>query len=111
MEATAPRAETAVAVVTLALAGCAALVLGVADAIGVVSDSDEALFIAAQILGWTLLAWATLFGGLGAIQLGRRLGSRQVPALADILLDAAGAAVIVAVIWAHPLWGSGSGFA
>ena len=111
MEATRSRPETAVAVAALALAVSAALVLGVADAIGFVSDSAEALFIAAQILGWILLAWATLVGGLGAIQLGRRLVSRQSPALLDVLLIAAGAAVIVAVICAHPLWGSGSGSA
>jgi MFS superfamily sulfate permease-like transporter len=96
-------------VATLALAGSAALVLGVGDAIGYMSASAEALFIATQLLGWTLLAWATILGGLGAIQLLRRLVSRQSPAWPDVLLHVAGAAVIVAVICTHPLWGSGSG--
>jgi hypothetical protein len=110
MEATPSRPETTVAVATLALAGSAALVLGVGDTIGFMSDSAETLFIAAQILGWTLLTWATILGGLGAIQLVRQLVSRQSPALPAVLLLAVGAAVIVTVICTHPLWGSGSGY-
>lgn len=109
MEATRSRFETTVAVATLALAGSAALVFGVGDAIGFMSASAEALFVAAWILGWTLLAWAMIFGGLGAIQLVRRLVSRRSPAWPEVLLLVAGAAVIVAVICTHPLGGSGSG--
>ncbi len=36
----------------------AAVAFGVGDAIGFMSGSAEALFVATWILGWTLLAWA-----------------------------------------------------
>ncbi|GAA3511569.1 hypothetical protein GCM10022262_39630 [Georgenia daeguensis] len=111
MEGTRTSPETVVAVATLALAGAAAIVLGVGDTIGFMSDSAETLFIAAQIVGWTLLAWATILGGLGAVQLLRRLVSRNRPALPAVLLLVVGAAVIVAVASTHLLWGSGSGSA
>lgn len=94
---------------TLALACSAALVLGVGDAIGFMSATAEALFIAAAILGWTLLAWATILGGLGTIQLVRRFVARRGPTWPEVLLLVAGVAVIGAVILGHPLWGSGSG--
>jgi len=109
MEAARPRFEMTAAVAALALAGTAALVLGVADAIGFRSAGAEAVFLAASILGWTLLAWATILGGLGAFQLVHRLVSGRSAAWPDVLLLVAGTAVIVAVISTHPLWGSGSG--
>ncbi|TRW44610.1 hypothetical protein [Georgenia yuyongxinii] len=109
MEATRSRFEMTVGVATLAPAVSAALVFGVGDAIGFMSDSAEALFTVAWILGWALLVWATILGGLGAIQLVRRLVSRRRPAWTEVLLLVAGAAVIVAVTSTNPLVGSGSG--
>jgi hypothetical protein len=109
MEAIRSRPETTVAVATLVLAGSGAIVLTIGDAVGFLSARAEALFIVAQILGWTLVAWAMILGGLGGMQLVRRLVVRQGPAWRDVLLLFAGAAVIVAVIWTHRLWGSGSG--
>jgi hypothetical protein len=96
-------------VVPLALAGSAALVLGAGDAIGFRSAGAEALFVAAWVLGWTLLAWAAVLGGVCALGLARRLVARRGPAWPEVVLVVAGAAVIIAVISAHPLWGSGSG--
>ncbi|MFD1504786.1 hypothetical protein FE374_11740 [Georgenia yuyongxinii] len=104
-----PQTVGTVGVATLALAVSAALVFGVGDAIGFMSASAEALFVVSWILGWALLVWAMILGGLGAVQLVRRLVSRRSPAWSEVLLLVAGAAVIVAVIWTHPPVGSGSG--
>ncbi|WP_369135428.1 hypothetical protein [Modestobacter sp. I12A-02662] len=96
-------------VVTLALAGSAALVLGAGDAIGFRSAGAEALLTIAWLLGWTLLAWATVLGGVCAVGLVRRLVAWRGAAWSEVSLVVVGAAVIVAVISTHPLWGSGSG--
>jgi hypothetical protein len=96
-------------VATLVLAGSAALLFAVGDAIGFRSAGAEALFVASWLLGWTLLAWATILGGVCAVGLVRRLVSRRGPAWPEVALSVAGAAVVLAVIWTHPLWGSGSG--
>lgn len=87
----------------------AAVVFAVGDAIGFRTDGAEALFVVSWVFGWTLLAWATMLGGLGAGQLVRGFVSRRRPARSEVLLLVAGAAVIVAVVWTHPAWGSGSG--
>ena len=97
------------AVAALALAGSAALLLGAADAIGFTSESAESLFTLAWLLGWTLLSWAVVVVGFCAAHLVRRLASRRSPARSEVLLLAAGTALVVAVVRAHPLWGSGSG--
>jgi hypothetical protein len=96
-------------VVTLALAAGAAVAFGVGDAIGFMSDSAEALFVATWILGWTLLAWAMILAGFGVLRLVRGLVSQRSPSWSELLLLVAGAAVIIAVVWTHPLGGSGSG--
>ncbi len=103
------RSRTTPAAVALALGVSAALVFGAGDAIHSTSGGAEALLVAAWVFGWTLLIWATIFGGLGAIQLVRGLAARRSPARSEVLLLLACAAVIVAVAWTHPLWGSGSG--
>lgn len=109
MEATRSRRATPVAVATLALAGSAALAFGAGDMIGFIDAGAEALFVATWILGWTLLAWATILGGLGVIQLVCRLVSRRSAGWSDILVLVAGVAVVVAVTCSHPLGGTGSG--
>ncbi|WP_432492193.1 hypothetical protein [Kineococcus auxinigenes] len=93
----------------LALAGCAALALGAAEVVGFTSESAEQLFTALWVLGWVLLAWAVVIGGTCVVQLVRRLVRRRGTAWPEALLLVAGAAVVVAVVRAHPLWGSGSG--
>jgi hypothetical protein len=80
VEAARSDALTTGAVATLVLAGSAALVFGVGEAIGFSSAGAEALFVAAWVLGWTLLAWATILGGVCAVGLVRRLVSRRGPA-------------------------------
>ena len=97
------------AVATLALAGSAAVVLGVGDAIGFRTDGAEAVFVGAWVLGWTLLVWAAILAGVGAVRLVRRLVARRDTAPSEVVLVVAGAALVVGVISAHPLWGSGSG--
>ena len=100
---------TAGAIAALALAGFAALLLGLGDRIGFGSAGTEALFVAVWLLGWTLLSWASILGGIGVTQLVRRLVSGTNPAWSEGMLVVAGAAAVIVVISAHPLWGSGSG--
>ncbi|GAA4969250.1 hypothetical protein [Kineococcus glutinatus] len=108
MAATRSEELTTGAVTTLVLAGSAALALGAADAIGFTTENAEAVFTVVVLLGWTLLVWAAIVGGLCVVQLLRRLLTRRAPAWPGVLLLGAGVAVIVAVVGAHPLWGSGS---
>jgi hypothetical protein len=93
----------------LALAGCAALLLAVGDAIGFVSPSAEAVFTVMFVVGWVFLAWATIVGGAVLIHLIRVVAVGRRPALIETLLVVATAAVIAGVIFTHPLAGSGSG--
>jgi hypothetical protein len=99
----------AAGVAALALASSAALVLGVGDVVGFRGASAEALFVTSWLLGWTLMFWAVIFGGVGAVQLGRQLVSRRLGAWSDVALVVAGFAVVVVVSTIHPLWGSGAG--
>ena len=94
----------------LALAGCAALLLAVGDVIGFVSQSNDAVFILLWIVGWVLLAWATIIGGAVLVHLiFRAINFRRRPALIETVLVVAFAVVIAGVIYSHPLVGSGTG--
>lgn len=97
------------AVPTLVLAGSAALAFEAGEMIGFIDARAEMLFAAAWILGWTLLAWATILGGFGAVQLVRRLVSHRGAAWPEILLLVVGVTVVVALICRHPLGGTGTG--
>lgn len=103
------------AVLTLALAGGAALLIGVADAVGFRTQRAESLFTPAWVLGWALLVWAVIIGTVCVIHLGHRLLARRrrapTPAGTGIrlLLLISSAVVITAVVWRHPWWGSGAG--
>lgn len=93
----------------LALAGGGALSLAVADGIGFLSPSTEAVFTLLFIAGWVLLAWAAIVGGVVAVHLVRAAAGRRRPALIDTVLVLATVAVIAGVVHAHPLTGSSSG--
>ncbi|GAB7191327.1 hypothetical protein NUM3379_20340 [Kineococcus sp. NUM-3379] len=96
------------AVATLVLAASAALLFAVADAVAHLHPGADAPFVILWLLGWTLLAWAVLVGGLVAVRLLHRLLAWRGPAWSEVLPLVAGAAVVVTVICTHPLWGSGS---
>lgn len=85
---------------TLALASTAGVVLGV----GSTSDPLASL---SWLVGWTLLGWAAVAGVAGVVGLLRRRAATPV----EVGLLAAGLVVLVAVVAAHPPWGSGSGTA
>ena len=103
------RARPLAAGVALALAGCAALLLAVGDAIGFVDPTTEAVFTLSWIVGWMLLAWSTIVGGAVLVYLIYGVASRRRTALSEIVLVVATAAVIATAVWAHPLAGSGTG--
>ena len=109
METTRSEPQATAAVATAALAGSSALVLGVGDAVGFTSERAETLFTTASILGWTLLVWAAVLGGLSVVQLVRRLASRSGTSRSEVVWIIAGAAIIVGVIATHPVVGTGSG--
>jgi len=94
---------------TLALAVSAALVLAVGDTIGSTSAGAEAAFVPLWLLGWTLLVWAVLVGGLSALHICRRLTSSRPTGWSDVVVLVAGACVIAVAVHGHPLWGSGAG--
>jgi hypothetical protein len=94
---------------SLALAGSAAVILTLADAIGFASETAEVLFVPAWISGWALLVWAAALGGICAIRLVLRLVVGRGTAPSDALILAAAAAVVVVIVSTHHLWGAGSG--
>jgi hypothetical protein len=91
------------------LAGCAALSFAVGDAIGFVTRRAEAVSTLSWLVGWVFLAWATIVGGAVAVHVIRAVALRRRPTLVQTVLVVATAAVIVGLIWAHPLFGSGAG--
>jgi hypothetical protein len=95
--------------VALALAGCAALSLILGDAIGFGSPGAEAVSTPLWILGWVLLAWATIVGAAASVLLIRAAALRRRPALIEAALIVATVVVIAGVIWSHPLAGTGTG--
>lgn len=105
-----PRSGAAVPAVALAMAGGAAIALGVADAVwfGIPTADGPGLALL-YIVGWALLVWAVLVGLVGLVHLVRsgRAGRRPTPV--EVVLLAAAAAVVVGVLLAHPLIGSGHG--
>ena len=105
------RSAAVAAGVALALAGCSALLLALGDAIGFVNPGTEAVFTLSWIVGWMLLAWATMVVGAVLVYLIRGVASRRRPPLIEAVLVFATAAIIGGVVWAHPLAGSGAGAA
>lgn len=110
METTQPDSPpTGPAAVALALAACAALSFAVGDATGFLTPSAEAVFTLSWMVGWGLLAWATIVAGVASVHLLHGVASRRRLALIDAVLVVATVGVIVVVIRTHPLVGSGAG--
>lgn len=103
------RSTSVAAGVALALAGCAALTFAVGDAVGFLSPGAEAVATLSWLVGWMLLAWATFVGGAVLVHLVRAVALRRRPALVEVVLVLATAAVIAGVIVTYPPAGSGSG--
>ena len=109
MEHAQPRDTIAAPISALALAAGAALLFGVGDAVGFLSDAAEDVFIATWLLGWVLLAWAVIISGGYAVVLGMRLSSKRSVSPWGVAVLSAAVALIAVVVATHPLWGSGSG--
>lgn len=94
----------------LAMAAGAAIALAVADAIwfGTPTADGPALMLL-YVVGWVLLVWAALAGIGVAVHLFRSAAHRR-PRPIEIVLVGAIAAIVVGVLLAHPLIGSGQGF-
>jgi hypothetical protein len=104
-----PRPAVPAAAVSLALAGCAALLLTAGSAFGFADANTEPIFTLSWLIGWVLLAWAGIAGAVATAQVLRVAASRRRPSLTGAALVALTAAIIVFVCVAHPLVGSGSG--
>jgi hypothetical protein len=100
-----PTAGAGVTALTLAVG--AALSLALARALHVGTDADG-LATLAFLLGWTLAAWGVIAVVALAVHL-VRVAARRRPAAREILLVAAGAAVLVATVLAVPPFGTGAG--
>ncbi|WP_207454980.1 hypothetical protein [Desertivibrio insolitus] len=109
METSSPRVGLPVAVATVVLAGAAALVFAVGDAIGSADAVTETLSTGAWALAWTLLGFAALLAVGCAVALVRGVVAHRHPTRIEVVLFVVGVAVIVAAAATHPLWGSGSG--
>lgn len=115
MEQTETRASVGVPVSALVLAGCCAGLFGLSDAVVFGSDATVNEFMIAEdvftifgLLGWVLLAWAAILGGGYAVLLGSRAASGQRVFGSQVAVVAVALALIVLVLAAHPLWGTGS---
>jgi hypothetical protein len=91
--------------VALVLAAAAAAAFLVGDAIEFFDPAaDGGLFIGSYLMGCALLGWASLVGVGCAVAMLRRGVSRR-----GALFLGAALALVVVVLWTHPLVGSGSG--
>ena len=94
----------------LGMAGTAAVLLGAADAIWVgIPTSDGPGLSLLYITGWALLSWAGIVGLIVAVLVVRSVVSRRRPALLEVVLIIATAAVIVGVLLVRPFAGSSEG--
>ena len=97
-------------VVALVLAVAATASFSAGDAIGPLDPATEDLWTGTWLLGWVLLCWASLVGGGSTVLLVRRAVSRQPVSRPGAALLGATLALLAVVVWAHPLWGTGSGY-
>ncbi|MBF0815732.1 hypothetical protein E4U02_04835 [Microbacterium paludicola] len=97
------------AAVVLALAGCAAVSLMVGDAIWRGIPDSDSLPTILMILGWLLLAWAVIVGAFVIVRAVRTTAHRGRIAPSDAVMLAASAAVVVALLVAYPVFGTGGG--
>lgn len=102
------RSASVIAIVSLVLAGCAALSLALSDmALRAALDSD-ALIVLTFMLGWALLAWASI-GVIVAVVRVLRVGDfRRRATLVESAFVLAAIMVILAAIFLYPFVSHGS---
>ncbi|THG29273.1 hypothetical protein [Naasia lichenicola] len=93
--------------VAIGFAVAAALLLGIADLI-VGGDGSDALFAITAIGGWVLLGWAGIIAVGCAVRVVGSVRQHGGVSRVEVILIGAGLVLIVLVLLAHPLWGSGS---
>ena len=98
-------------VVALVFAAGAACAFSASDAIGFLDPLAEVLPAGAWVLGWALLCWAGLVGGASAVSHVRGAVAREPVSRSGVVLLGVTLAIVALLVWAHPLWGSGSGSA
>jgi hypothetical protein len=103
------RPVSVLAIVSLGLAACAALSLVLSDAVNLAVPDSDGLIIVFFVLGWVLMAWATIGVVVALVQLLRAGGLRRRPALVECALVLAAMVVIVGTACTYPLIGAGSG--
>lgn len=106
-----PRSSAGASAVALGLATGAAIALAAADAVWFgIPTADGPGVTLLYVVGWLLLAWAAVVALATVVHLVRSAsaGRRQTPL--EIVLIAAALAVVVGVLLAHPMFGSGQGF-
>jgi hypothetical protein len=96
-----------IAVVSLGLAGCAALSLVLSDAVLRAIPDSDGLIIFFFVLGWVLMAWATIGVVVALVHLLRAGDLPRWPIECAFVLAAV--VVIVGTVCTYPLIGSGSG--
>ncbi|SMH48986.1 hypothetical protein SAMN06295885_3169 [Rathayibacter oskolensis] len=111
MERVDERTSPAGPAASFALAAFSAACFGVAGVIGPLNDDAETLYMLSSLLGWAVLVWAVVIGGVHAALLFGRAVSRRPVSLAEAALVAGALALVVVVVTTHPLWGSGSSVA
>lgn len=116
METARARPRTTGPVVTILLAGGAAVLLGVSGGFSAVPLSGRRLALAEFVatttflLGWTFATGAAVAAVVSVVRLVRGL-HRRVPPVAEVLLVVVATVVVLALFAAHPLVGTGSGSA
>lgn len=108
MERVRSSVDVTLPVLAIALAGGAALCLAIGQVLGFGTDALETLFLITWLLGWALLAGATLITGGYAVQLVRHTRARLPVSAVNTGLLLAALALIIVVVLLYPLWGSGS---
>lgn len=105
------RPTPGIAIVSLVLAGCAALSLVLGDAVLHAVPDADALVTLLFVLGWVLVAWAAIGVVVALARLLLVGGFRRRSVRVESAFVLAATAVIVGTTCMYPLIGTGSGSA
>lgn len=93
---------------TFALAVAAAALISASHWILSLYTASDALAAVTWIVGWAVLCWTVIIGIGSGIALAGRVRSRLRVSPVEPVLLAAATALVIVVMWAYPLWGTGS---
>lgn len=103
------RPTSVLAIVSLVLAGCAAVSIGLSDVVSRAVPDSDGLVILFFVIGWVLMVWSTIGVVVALVHLRRASDLRRRPAPVEFAFVLAAVVVIIGTACTYPLIGAGSG--